>query len=147
MNENRHIRRAKIEDADRICELNKTGLGYNFSKEGTRQRLKAVLDLPAHRILVAEYDGMVAGYIHGSDYECTYCGPLKNILALAVDEKYRGRGVGRNLISAIEEWAKEEGSEGVRLVSGFERLDAHKFYTHCGYIERKDQKNFIKYLM
>ena len=26
-------------------------------------------------------------------------------------------------------------------------MNAHKFYLHCGYKDRKDQKNFVKYLM
>jgi len=147
MSGNRHVRRAKIEDADRIYELNKASLGYDYPVEKTRARLETVIGLSEHRIYVAEYDGIVVGYIHGSDYECTYSGPMKNILALAVDERYRGRGVGRDLLSEMEGWAKQDYAEGVRLTSGITRADAHKFYLHCGYIDRKDQKNFVKYLM
>lgn len=89
--------------------------------------------------------GEVAGYIHGGGYECTYCAPLKNVLALAVDEKYRGLGVGRRLLEELEAWAKDKGCAGVRLVSGMDRLGAHAFYLRCGYIVRKEHKNFIRY--
>ena len=92
MSGNRHVRRAKIEDANRIYELNKASLGYDYPVEKTRARLETVIGLSEH-------------------------------------------------------WAKQDYAEGVRLTSGITRADAHKFYLHCGYIDRKDQKNFVKYLM
>jgi len=136
---------ARIQDAERICELNRGSLGYDFPEDKTTQRLEVILSLESDRIYVAEYDGIVVGYIHGSRYECTYSESFKNILALAVDEKYRGKSIGRDLLTEIEEWAKEDNCTGVRLVSGMNRVNAHKFYLHCGYMDRKDQKNFYKY--
>lgn len=136
---------ARIQDAKRIYELNKGSLGYDFPEDKTTQRLEVILSLESDRIYVAEYDGIVVGYIHGSRYECTYSESLKNILALAVDEKYRGKSIGRDLLTAIEDWAKEDHCRGVRLVSGINRVDAHKFYLHCGYINTKENKNFFKF--
>jgi len=139
------IRRAEMRDALRISEINRSALGYEYSLEDTQQRLERMLSRGTNRVWVACCGGEIAGYIHGSDYECLYCAPLKNIMALAVDEKHRGRGVGRQLLSELESWAKEESCAGVRLVSGFDRLGAHRFYYCCGYSLRKEQKNFIKY--
>ena len=139
------IRRAVEEDAGRICEINESALGYSYPPAETRQRLKSILARGEERIFVACLDGEIVGYIHGSGYECLYCAPLKNIMALAVDDRYRGRGAGRILLKAMENWAKECGCAGIRLVSGFDRLGAHEFYRRCGYSHRKDQKNFIKY--
>jgi len=138
------IREAAISDYKDLCSLNKNGLGYDYPEEKTKEKLRLVLSLPTDRIFVAELDGKLVGYIHLSAYECTYFESLKNILALVVDENYRNQGVGRQLIQAGEEWAKETGSKGIRLVSGFNRTDAHQFYQHCGYTLRKEQKNFLK---
>ncbi len=144
MNDHIHIREARIDDVNRIRELNKAALGYDYPIDKTRDRLKCILARPADRVYVAEYGGEVAGYVHACDYECLYCDPLKNIMAIAVDEKFRGRGIGRKLLSAIEVWAEMSGCAGVRLNSGFERTDAHEFYRRCGYMLRKDHKNFLK---
>jgi GNAT superfamily N-acetyltransferase len=89
-------------------------------------------------------NGEVVGYIHGCDYDCVYSDSLKDILGIAVDPAYQGRGIGRLLLSALEDWARQDGCAGVRLVSGFERHGAHQFYMRCGYTHRKDQKNFVK---
>lgn len=140
------IRSASELDAPAVCALNEYALGYQFELAATRQRLELILQRPTDRIFIAEADGRVAGYAHAADYECTYAKSLKNILAIAVDESFRGYGVGRALLTAVEDWARESGASGVRLVSGFNREGAHKFYLACGYRVRKDQKNFIKML-
>lgn len=139
------IREALPEDYKRICDINRTALGYDYPEEKTLDNLKLILSMPADKIFVALYGSELAGYVQASGYECTYSDSLKNILALAVDEKYRGKGIGRRLLEEAEGWAKESGSSGVRLTSGFERKDAHEFYFRCGYKLRKDAKNFIKY--
>lgn len=138
------VRAASLTDSSAMYLLNRDGLGYDYAPEKTKERLEAVLGNPEYKVFIAEMDGNVAGYIHGADYHCTYCDPLKNILALVVDEKYRGTGVGRALITALEQWSRDCGCAGVRLVSGHNRTGAHKFYEACGYRMRKEQKNFIK---
>ncbi len=138
------IRPAAIGDAGAMQVLNRDGLGYDYPIEKTKERLKTVLGNPEYKVFIAEADGRVIGYIHGADYHCTYTDPLKNILALVVEERYRGQGAGKALITAIEQWARECGAAGVRLVSGYNRTGAHRFYETCGYHMRKEQKNFIK---
>ena len=139
------IRFAKIEDAQRIFTINEHSLGYYFTVENTKRQLALLLQSSFDKILVAEADGKVIGYIHASDYECTYCDPLKDVKALAVDQQYRGYGTGRKLLLAIENWAMICGCAGVRLISGTDREGAHQFYLHCGYTLRKQHKNFVKY--
>ncbi len=138
------IRECLVTDYEDIYQLNKKALGYEYDLEKTKISLYDILRRQTDKLYVASIDNRVVGYIHGSDYECSYSDPLKNIIALAVYEDYRGRGVGRVLLNAIENWEKESNCCGVRLVSGFNRIEAHKFYLHCGYSLRKEQKNFIK---
>lgn len=138
------IRLAVPDDADDIYRINRDSLGYDFPLELTRERLAAVLASDANRIYVASVKHQVAGYIHAADYDCTYSGSLKNILALAVVPARQGQGIGRVLLAAVENWACQCGCCGVRLVSSFSRTGAHQFYLRCGYVNRKDQKNFVK---
>ena len=52
--------------------------------------------------------------------------------------------MGKALLRAVEDWAREDGCRGVRLMSGFERGAAHEFYEHNGYVHRKNQRNYEK---
>lgn len=145
LNEDPVIRVANADDSEAIRRINLLALGYESGLSETADRLATIMRKPNTMIIVAEIEGSVAGYIHGSDYDCSYIPPLKNILALGVLEEYRGKGIGRALINALEEWAKTDGCAGVRLVSSSYRTGAHDFYLRCGYTVRKDQKNFIKW--
>jgi len=142
--ENLLIRLANINDSGAIYRLNKDGFGYEYDKDKTVERMQYILTHTRDKIFVAQLNNEVVGYVHASDYECTYSDSLKNILALVVDESKHDFGIGKQLLNAAEQWAKEDGSGGVRLVSGFNREKAHGFYQHCGYEYRKNQKNFVK---
>lgn len=138
------IRDCSMEDAEAIWQINQDAFGYAFDAEKTKERLAFILSCPFYRVFAAESDRRAIGYIHCSSYDCTYDEPLKNILALGILTPYRGKGIGRALIAAAENWAKSDGAAGIRLVSGFNRTGAHRFYEACGYDHRKDQKNYMK---
>ena len=139
------IRECAAADFESIWLLNETAFGYKYDLGKTQKRLDMILNRQADKILVACIEDEIVGYIHGNDYECTYSDSLKNIMSIAVDESRRGQGIGKALLSSIEIWAKDCGCCGVRLVSGSDRTGAHEFYLACGYTNRKQQKNFIKY--
>ncbi len=140
------IRPLELADAKRIYEINRDALGYDFPLDKTKSRLEDILCKDSNMLFAAECDSRVVGYIHAADYDCSYTVSLKNLLALAVDTDYQGMGIGRQLIERVLQWAKQSGSEGVRLVSGSNRTHAHGFYEHCGFTLRKVQKNYIMYL-
>jgi len=137
------IRNARNDDTQSIYLLNLKGLGYDYPKECTKQRVDHILTSNA-LVLVAEQDEKVVGYIHAIDYDSLYADSLKCIIALVVDEQFRGYGIGRALTMAVESWAIETGASGIRLTSRVSRKDAHKFYEACGYVDRNESKVFIK---
>ena len=141
------IRGALPADTQRIVELNRSALGYTVDPQALQAQLERILLRPTDRLLVAAdaQSDRVEGFVHAADYETLHSGRLKNIVALAVDPVKQGQGLGRMLLEAVEHWAREEGCDGVRLVSSMQRTQAHAFYTHCGYTMRKEQKNFIRY--
>lgn len=139
------IRKAEKSDAEMIWQCNCEGLGYTFALEDTIRRVHDIMDrFPQDLFLVACVDDQPAGYIHATDYECTYMEAYKDIEELAVLPGYQGYGIGRKLLNEAEAWARDCGVAGVRLISGFARTGAHQFYLKCGYTHRKDHKNFVK---
>lgn len=137
------IRSIKPEDYEDIYILN-SQLGYSYDIEKLRNRIDYVLINTKDVIYVAEHDGRAVGYVHGSPYETLYYDSLINIMGLVVKQGKRRLGIGEMLMNAMEAYAKANGYKGIRLVSGIERSDAHKFYENIGYLDRKTQKNFIK---
>ncbi len=137
------IRKMKPDDFEDVSSLNYE-LGYAYTGMKVKQRIEYVLANTKDIIFVAETKGEVVGYIHGSPYELLYQDSLINILGLVVKKKVRNLGIGHMLINELECFAINDGYAGLRLVSGMDRIDAHKFYERLGYTNRKNQKNYIK---
>jgi len=126
------LRGAVLADAHAIAGL-VTQLGYPTAPAAMEPRLKRMLSLGHHAIVVAESGGEVVGVAgacvdHGVEQD-TY----GRITALAVDEKWRGRGIGRFLVEHVERWCRERGADRVTLSSGHHRPESHKFYKALGY--------------
>ena len=60
-------------------------------------------------------------------------GPVGRMTALVVDERARGRGVGRALVDASVRWARSRGCVLLEVTSNRRRSDAHAFYEHLGF--------------
>ncbi|MEI5994664.1 GNAT family N-acetyltransferase [Candidatus Enterococcus mansonii] len=138
------IREAKIEDIEAINQLNTYLLNHEYRFEEAKEQLSYILSSPVNKLFVQEAEGKVVGYIQLSEYVCTYGPKLMNVMALVVDETLHGQGLGKSLLNHAEQWAKEAGVKGIRLNSGVERTEAHKFYEHQGYKRVKNQVNFRK---
>ncbi len=138
------IREAISDDYQSLYELNRDEMGYDYPLDKTKEKLLRLLQSSSDKIFVAVDGGKVIGYIHVNDYDTLYAPHFKNVMGIAVSAEYKRKGVGRALISKAEEWARESGAEGIRLVSGSSRTGAHEFYRRCGYEGGKTQLNFKK---
>ncbi|MEG1256753.1 GNAT family N-acetyltransferase [Clostridium sp.] len=137
------IREIELRDFKHIYLLNKE-LGYEYELENVSGRIKHILENTKDIILVAEYNDEVIGYIHGTPYESLRFDSLINLLGFVVKERYRNNGVGNILIESLESQIKKKGFSGIRLLSGYNRVNAHRFYENHGYTNNKVQKKFIK---
>ncbi|MGT2754408.1 GNAT family N-acetyltransferase [Streptococcus ovis] len=140
------IRPMVEKDSEAICQLNNEELDYDLDREATTRNIARLLESSQHCLLVAEVDGQVAGYVHAQLYETLYFKPLWNVLGLAVASCVQGQGIGRELMVALEDSARQAGVAGIRVNSGINRRGAHEFYRALGYQERPDQKRFLKEL-
>lgn len=138
------IRELMLKDSEDIHRLNTEEMGYEFSLDETREKLFKLINSESDKIFVAVIGDEVIGYVHANDYDLIYAPHMKNIMGIAVAEKYKRNGIGKALLSEVEMWAKETGAKGVRLVSGATRTNAHKFYHSCGYSGDKAQVNMSK---
>ncbi len=138
------VRKAVPSDTLDIYNINKNSLGYDYDCEKQKRKIEGVLRDPTQALFVACADEKVVGYIHLVNYDVVYADNYKNVMGLAVLEAYKRRGIGTALLQTAEKWAKENGACGIRLCSGAERAEAHRFYTANGYTEKKIQKNFRK---
>ena len=143
---NINIRRCMISDAHRIYELSMKELGYKFSEEQVEANVRRLIGVPTSLILVAESGDEVVGFIHASNHEPVYAPPMKNILGLAVDPEYRKNGLGRMLVEAVENWARETGAAGIRVNSGANMDSGLRFYKALGYDYIRTQYKFKKML-
>tara|TARA_B100002049_G_C15930486_1_gene312014 strand:+ start:161 stop:610 length:450 start_codon:yes stop_codon:yes gene_type:complete len=52
---------------------------------------------------------------------------------LIVSQNYRSKGVGKKLINSSIEFGKKKKCHRIRLESGNQRIESHKFYKHLGF--------------
>jgi GNAT superfamily N-acetyltransferase len=140
------IRAVSLADAPSIRELFDQ-LGYPLAPESVAERLKLIEEAPHTRIFVAaETSGAISGLIHVGMLVSIEHGRAGQVLALVVDSRRRGSGVGSLLLDFAEQWARERGAGAVVLNSRVEREAARAFYGARGYVIQKQQFRFRKSL-
>ena len=60
-------------------------------------------------------------------------GPLANVDELVVDEAWRGRGIGTEMLDRLSDCARELGCRRIELDSALHRKEAHAFYESRGF--------------
>ena len=91
-------------------------------------------------IFVAEYDGHVAGVLFillrhiENPVQVT-----RNIIyidSIAVDEKYRGKGIGHAFFDFLKNLKKQMGYDGIELTVNAKNEAAYKMYTDYGFTNK-----------
>jgi GNAT superfamily N-acetyltransferase len=131
---NTRIRSAVIGDAEQIAKLI-TELGYPTTATAMGERLTGLLADPDYATFVTDTDAGIVG-VAGAALDRYYekDGVYARLLVLAVSGTARGRGVGSQLVEAVERWAAaDKGAREVFVNSGLHRREAHAFYERRGY--------------
>jgi GNAT superfamily N-acetyltransferase len=109
-------------------------LGYPTTTAVVHQRLDYWLDDDSSWLIGADDDGDLIGVAAlGVLPMLEVTGKLGRLLALVVDVHYRGRGVGRSLVTATEEQARAAGCVKMEVTSSRHRTRTHDFYQQLGY--------------
>ena len=88
-----------------------------------------------NELIVAELDGAIIGTL-----QITFTpsisfqgGKRATVESVRVDEKYRGQGIGRELMLFAINRAREEKCVSMQLTTNADRPDAHRFYENLGF--------------
>jgi GNAT superfamily N-acetyltransferase len=126
------LRDARPADAQRLVQLSHF-LGHDIDEKALRRNLAALRksgELPLVATLGKEVVGLCGINRRIAVHRPA---PLGRISVLVVAEEAQGRGIGRMLVEAAEEWMRRGGCTLVEVTSNDRRGDAHAFYRHIGY--------------
>ncbi|HDZ22662.1 hypothetical protein LCGC14_0303910 [marine sediment metagenome] len=87
-------------------------------------------------LVVAEVDGAVAGFVHGSLVDAPPAVEDKisgNITDVSVGFDYRGKGIGKKLMAAALEWFAAHEAEDITLLAAVKNDCAVSFYEALGF--------------
>ena len=141
------FREINTADAPEVAEICKSALGYDINVESVKRQIAKLTNDKKQHIIIGYEDentSKIIGFVHAQMYESFYSDLGLNILGLAVNLDFQGRGIGKKLMKSLEQYAVENSISFIRLNSALKREEAHKFYEHIGYTCDKVQKRFIK---
>lgn len=143
------LRNITIFDAQEIQSISNFELGYDVNLDIVKKQIRKLTNDNKHNIIIGfenEQTRKIIGFVHAELYESLYMDTGLNILGLAVNSNFQRQGIGKKLMSAIEDYALKNNISYIRLNSNVRRIDAHKFYESIGYVCDKTQKRLIKKL-
>lgn len=117
-------------------------LGYPMAIMDIESNISELITAKDHIAFVALENEKVVGWIHAFKGLFLESKPFIEIGGLVVDEEYRGKRVGKQLVQKVKEWSLEKGFEILRVRSNVKRKEAHKFYLKLDFTEIKEQKVF-----
>ena len=133
-----HTRRATTNDLETLYSIEREC----FTLEAfTKEQLAYLLENPKGISLIAEIDNQIAGFIIGLiyNYGTTRTG---HVYTIDVAVKHRRKGVGLELLKALEKRFVENGVETCYLEARRENVAALELYQKHGYTELDVLKNF-----
>jgi len=100
-----------------------------WDADRARTAITQAIEEPESTVLVAEHRGDLLGLCTAYlDLNSVRFGPRCWVEDLAVSPDHRSRGVGKALLDAAKDWARDRGASHLELDSGDARPDAHRFY-------------------
>jgi ribosomal protein S18 acetylase RimI-like enzyme len=139
------IRPSKESDEASVYDLVTSLMEVSFDRESFHEVF--IQNLHDDNVLyyVAESDGDVVGFasLHILP-QLHHAGLVGEILELIVQESFRGKGIGAQLVSRLEQEAKKRGCVSIEVTTKNYRVDAQRFYELMGF--SRTHVNFTKNL-
>ena len=140
------LRGAQPSDANEMSGLS-NALGYPVDPNTLSERIGRLSLRADHFVGVAQSpSGAIVGWIHAAEHEILESGITCEVLGLVVDRDQRNRGIGRQLIARVEQWAEGRGLKQVTVRSNVIRTESHPFYERLGFTRVKTQHAYRKKL-
>lgn len=100
-------------------------------------QIKSELGAPGRHYLVAEMNGEVVGYAG-----IVKRGESGDVLTISVSKSHRRKGIGRELLRRLVDWARTNKCEAVMLEVRVGNEEAAPLYTSFGFIELSRRPNY-----
>ena len=113
--------------------------GHLFDAAPQRSATGRFLSDERHHLLIAYVDDVPAGMITGVEMTHPDKGTEMFLYELGVDESYRGRGVGKALVSALADLARKRDCYGMWVITDEDNTAALATYSHAGGVPERDQ--------
>ena len=139
------IRKVTLNDIDSVFELlnqlYKNKIRYEIFSEIYKSKLE---DNNSYYIVAVEDDKIVGVLISEIQVKIHRAKKQCFVDDLIVDENYRNRGIGRQLLQNAVDYAKDQDCEVIELTSYRDNVNAHRFYENNGF--KKHSYKFKQYL-
>jgi len=108
-------------------------LPQGWDPKRARVALAEAIEAPESAVFVAEHRADLLGFATAYlELNSVRYGQRCWVEDLAVSPKHRSQGVGKALLDAAKDWARERGATHLELDSGEARTEAHRFYEREG---------------
>lgn len=134
------IRTAEPIDAESLVSLSRE-LGYLVTPDKIISKLKSISNNDEEEVFVAQYEDVI-GWMHIALSEPLESPGFVEIKGIVVNEQYRGRGIGTELINTAVEWAKDKKCGKLRVRTNIKRTETRKYYKKAGFDSKKIQEVF-----
>ncbi len=132
------FRAAKKSDIPTLVSLE----NKSFSTDQLSERnFKYFMDLSHGEVLICELDSVIVGYGILLFHKST---ALARLYSIAIDNSYRGKGIGRKLLTKLESLAKENDCTYLRLEVKSSNEPAIKLYESLGYRRFNHKKDYYE---
>ncbi|MFF2848767.1 GNAT family N-acetyltransferase [Streptomyces sp. NPDC058001] len=105
--------------------------GHLFDTTPRQEATEQFLADARHHLLIAYVDDTPAGMVTGVEMTHPDKGTEMFLYELGVDESFRGRGIGRALVSALADLSRERGCYGVWTITDEDNTAALSTYRRA----------------
>jgi len=128
------IRLAQKNDYEDIIQLYNLFVGNDRYSKYDNDSFEKVINNPSNYIFVALDNNRIIGFATFSIRDVVrYPKPIAELDELFVHEDYRKKGIGKLLMTEVENKAKEFDCYRLFIESHYDHKAAHKFYESLGY--------------
>ena len=134
MNSKLEIRKIEPQDVDfiykSICELENDELNFEVFEQIFHENISN----PNHLYLIAENENESLGFISFHTQNLLHhCGIVGEIQEFFIDQNYRSKGIGRQLIEKIMKFADQNNLKSIEVTTNRRRVENVLIYENLGF--------------